>query len=213
MNAREIVAGLWFWSVAHPDWDGDDDWPQQVGQACYVTTRAVVLFDPLVPVGDATAFWSFVDQRRGDAGLPVRVLLTAPWHERSARAVSDRYAATVWAHPAGHTRLSISASDDVVPDGVEAVVLGGVDEGEVAFYIGAAQTLVVAEFLAGVEGGLALVPSPAIHDQGAFLRSLDRLLAKPIERVIVAHGDSILENGTTRIEQALDAHSPGEGAP
>jgi hypothetical protein len=209
VDSREIAAGLWFWSVAHPDWDSGDDWPEQVGQACYVTDHAVVLFDPLVPPGNAAAFWNFVDRRRGDAGLPVRVLLTAPWHQRSAEAVSVRYGATVWAHPAGYPRLAVSAVNDALPEGVESFVLGGVDEGEVAFYISAARTLFVAEFLAGVDGGLVLVPSPAIHDQGAFLASLDHLLAKPIERVIVAHGDSIFENGTTRIEQALDAHPRG----
>jgi hypothetical protein len=208
VNAVEIGEGMWFWSVAHPDWDGDDDWPQQVGQACYAANDALVLFDPLVPPGDAAEFWSFVDELRGDAGLPVRVLLTAPWHERSAEMVSDRYGASVWAHPAGYARLSISAVNEALPDGVESFLLEGVDEGEVAFYISAAQTLFVAEFLAGVDGALALVPSPAIHDQELFRASLDRLLAKPIERVIVAHGNSIFENGHTRIAEALNARPP-----
>jgi hypothetical protein len=176
LNAREIAPGLWYWSVVHPGWDDAEDWPEQVGQACYEGTDSLVLFDPLVPADDEAAFWDFVDQRRDDTRLSVRVLLTAPWHERSVEAVSDRY---------------------------------GVDEGEVAFYISAAQTLFVAEFLTGVDGGLALVPSPAIHDRALFRASLDLLVAKPIERVIVAHGDSIFENGHTQIAKALNPYSPG----
>jgi hypothetical protein len=209
LNAREIAPGLWYWSVVQPGWDDAEDWPEQVGQACYEGTDSLVLFDPLVPADDEAAFWDFVDQRRDDTRLSVRVLLTAPWHERSVEAVSDRYGATVWAHPAGHARLSISVVDDALPDGVEQFVLRGVDEGEVAFYISAAQTLFVAEFLTGVDGGLALVPSPAIHDRALFRASLDLLVAKPIERVIVAHGDSIFENGHTQIAKALNPYSPG----
>jgi hypothetical protein len=74
----------------------------------------------------------------------------------------------------------MSAVMEALADGVASFVLGGVHEGEVAFYVSAVQTLVVAEFLTGVDGGLALLPSPAIHDKVAFRASLDRLLTRPI---------------------------------
>jgi hypothetical protein len=206
LNAREIAAGLWYWSVAHPDWEGAEDWPEQLGQASYAAADALVLFDPLVPHGDESEFWNFVDQRRGDSGPPVRVLLTAPWHERSAGAVAVRYGARVWAHAAGRSRLSVPSQQDALPQGIEPLLLDGVEEGEVAFYIAATRTLIVAEFLTGISGRLQLTPSPAMHDEQAFRASLDPLLAKPIEQVIVAHGDSVFENGRNQVAEAFTAY-------
>jgi hypothetical protein len=81
-----------------------------------------------------------------------------------------------------------------------------VEEGEVAFYIAATRTLIVAEFLTGISGRLQLTPSPAVHDEQAFRASLDLLLAQPIEQVLVAHGDSIFENGRNRIAEAFTTY-------
>ncbi len=203
LSACEIAPSLWYWSVAHPGWDGAEDWPEQVGQACYEATDALVLFDPLVPASDQTAYWEFIDQRQRESGLPVRVLLAAPWHERSAGAVAARCGARVWAHAAGRSRLSAPSQQDALPEGIEAFVLGGVDEGEVAFYIAATRTLIVAEFLTGMAGRLQLTPSRAVHDEQAFRASLDRLLATPIEQVLVAHGDSVFQDGSAIVAEAL----------
>jgi glyoxylase-like metal-dependent hydrolase (beta-lactamase superfamily II) len=203
MQTREIAPGLWYWSVAHPDWDGSEDWPEQVGQACYAASDALVLFDPLVPANDEPAFWQFIDQREQERGIPVRVLLAAPWHQRSAGTVAARYRATVWAHAAGRPRLSAPSQQDALPQGIEAFVIGGVEEGEVAFYIAATRTLIVAEFLTGVSGCLQVTPSPAIQDAQAFRASLDGLLVMPIEQVLVAHGDPVFHNGSARIAEAL----------
>jgi glyoxylase-like metal-dependent hydrolase (beta-lactamase superfamily II) len=168
-----------------------------------VAPDALVLFDPLVPASDETTYWEFIDQRQQESGLPVRVLLAAPWHERSALAVAARYGARVWAHAAGRSRLSAPSQQDALPEGIEAFVLGGIDEGEVAFYIAATRTLIVAEFLTGVSGRLQLTPSPAIHDKQAFRASLDRLLATPIDQVLVAHGEPVFQDGSALAAEAL----------
>jgi hypothetical protein len=203
VQTREVAPGLWYWSVAHPEWDGSEDWPQHVGQACYAVSDALVLFDPLVPASDEAEVWEFIDRRQQERGLPVRVLLTAPWHERSAGAVAARYGARVWAHSAGRSRLTIPSQQDVLPLGVEPFVLGGVEEGEVAFYIAGTRTLIVAEFLTGISGRLQLTPSPAIQDERAFRTTLDGLLALSIEQVLVAHGDPVFHDGSARIAEAI----------
>jgi hypothetical protein len=203
VQTREVAPGLWFWSVAHPDWDGADDWPEHVGQACYAASDALVLFDPLVPASDEAGYWEFIDQRQQEGGLPVRVLLTAPWHQRSAGAVAARCEARVWAHAAGRPRLSVPSQQDALPQGIEPFILEGVEEGEVAFYIAATRTLIVAEFLTGMSGRLQLTPSPAVQDEHAFRTSLDRLLALPIEQVLVAHGDPVFHDGLARVAEAI----------
>lgn len=203
MDATLIEDGLWFWLTAHPGWEGADDWPEKVGCVCWQTADDLVLVDPLVPSHSAGAYWAFVDSLAVDR--KVWVLLTAPWHERSTAQVSARYSATVWAHEAGGARLSIKSQSTTLPTGVEVFELGGVDEGEVAFYLPSLRALLVAEFLMGVGGGLRLLPSPALYHRSVFRRSLDLLRELPIERVFVAHGESVFHHGHDRLDEALAA--------
>jgi hypothetical protein len=83
------------------------------------------------------------------------------------------------------------------------------EEGEVAFYVPSTCTLIVAEFLLGEDGALRVLPSPAVEDCEAFRRSLRGLLGMRIDRVLVAHGDPILNHGHARIRDALQAFSAG----
>jgi glyoxylase-like metal-dependent hydrolase (beta-lactamase superfamily II) len=199
VDLREIDPGLWYWTAPHPDWGGAIDWPEEVGCVCVQAPAAATLIDPLLPRGEEPAFWDFVDGFE----LPVAVLLTAPWHQRDAQAVAERYGTTVWAHEAAAPRLPFSTRDDALPDGVEAFVPDGVDEGQVAFYLPEHQALVVAELFMGTGDGLRVCPSPAMHDEKAFYRSLQGLLDLPIERVLVAHGEPVLSDGRRRIAEAL----------
>jgi glyoxylase-like metal-dependent hydrolase (beta-lactamase superfamily II) len=133
------------------------------------------------------------------------VLLTAPWHERSVRTVAARYAAPVWIHPRGRARIAELGELSTLPLGVEAIELGGVNEGQVAFHVVPEQTLIVAEFFLGTADGLCVLPSPATRDVAAFAASLDQLRDLPIERVLVAHGPPVLACGNEAIRDALDA--------
>ena len=88
-----------------------------------------VFIDPLVRDDlDATA-WAPFDRAVSDSGHSAVVLLTAPWHERSAPAVAARYEARVWIHPASRGRVSELSELRVLPRGVETFVPAGVDEG------------------------------------------------------------------------------------
>jgi glyoxylase-like metal-dependent hydrolase (beta-lactamase superfamily II) len=93
----------------------------------------------------------------------------------------------------------------VVPRGIEVLSLGGVTEGQVAFFIAPEQALVVAEFLLGTNTGLQVRPSPATHDMSAFAQSLEALERLSIERVLVAHGPPILRAGKIAITAAVNS--------
>jgi glyoxylase-like metal-dependent hydrolase (beta-lactamase superfamily II) len=203
MNVLEIAPGLWLWSAPHPNWRGATHWPEDVNCVYYEAPNATVLVDPLVPAGEETRFWNALDRDVERAGRPVVILLTVPWHKRSAPIVAERYGASVWAHEAGHERLSYPAESGPLPAGVEVFVPEGIDEGEVAFLIRAHKALVVAEFFMGVDGGLSLRVSPALQDRKALDDSLRRLLDLPIERVVVSHGQPVLHDGARKIEEAL----------
>jgi len=133
------------------------------------------------------------------------VLLTAPWHERSTRAVVDRYEGRVWVEPSARRRLGNLSQLQAVPTGIAVFAPRGVTEGQVAFFIEAERTLVVAEFFLGTADGLRVRPSPATLDADDFAASLDELERLPIERVLVAHGTPILRDGADAISAALQS--------
>ena len=119
----------------------------------------------------------------------MKILLTCEWHRRSADALAARYS------PGIGGRL---------PDGVEEVLVEGSPARQAAFFLRPHRALVVAEIFAGDgAGGLALVPSPALIDRDALDRSVQSLLALPVERVLVAHGEPVLENGLEAMRLAL----------
>jgi glyoxylase-like metal-dependent hydrolase (beta-lactamase superfamily II) len=191
VDVRRIADGLWYWAAPHPRWRHGADWPEAVGCVYYEGPDAVVLIDPLLPRGEEEAFLEHLDRDDERAGLPVDVLLTAAWHERDAPILRGRYEA-----------------GDRIPSGIEVHPIEGAPEDQLAYFIRPHGALVVAEIFMGEAGGLRLCPSPALMDRAALDRSLESLLALPVERVLPGHGEPVLEHGLDAMRSAL-----GEGLP
>ena len=68
---REVVAGVWHWKGAHPDWKPGQTWDQLVSSYAVDTGEGLVLFDP-------------VDVPAELRERAVAVVLTCPWHRRDA---------------------------------------------------------------------------------------------------------------------------------
>lgn len=191
MDVQRIADGLWRWSVQHPNAANWPDWgppvPPEVGCVYYEAPDAVVLIDPLLPAGEEEDFLSYLDRDVEQLGLPVSILLTGAWHERSAAILRERYQA-----------------DDRVPESVGAYPVEGAPEEQLAYFIRPHRALVVAEIFVGDgRGGIALVPSPALEDTAALERSLQTIAELPVELVLVSHGEPVLEGGRAAIELAL----------
>jgi glyoxylase-like metal-dependent hydrolase (beta-lactamase superfamily II) len=204
LGAIQLSEALTFWTAPHPAWKPNPGWPEDVGFATWLAPDSFVLIDPLVRDDLDVAAWQPFDRAVSDSGRQAAVLLTAPWHERSARAVAARYGAGVWIHPQGRRRIGELRELRALPPGIETFVPGGMTEGQVAFHIVAERALVVAEFFLGVDGGLRVLPSPAIQDMAAFVASLDQLRKIAIDRVLVAHGPPVLVGGGEAVAAALD---------
>jgi glyoxylase-like metal-dependent hydrolase (beta-lactamase superfamily II) len=205
VDLREIRPGLRYWTAPHPHWSGATDWPEAVGCVYYEASDSLVLVDPLLPRGEEQSFLAALDRELERLDRPVAVLLTAPWHARDAASVARRYGTVVWAHPDARERLRFRSASGPLPNGIETFIPAGVREGDVAFYIRPHRTLVVAEFLVGVEDGLRVCPSPALEDRAAFQASLRLLLDRPIDHVLVSHGKPVIGEGSQRIDEALRA--------
>jgi hypothetical protein len=192
MATIRIADGLWRWTAEHPrwaQWPNHEREPREVGCVYSEADDATVLIDPLVPAGDEDDFFRHLDADVERRGLPVVILLTADWHRRSADELAARYGARI---------------DGAPPDGVEEVPIEGADERQVAYFIRPHAALVVAEiFGVDVDGELYVGRSPALVRPDELEASLDRIMRLPVERLLVSHGEPILEDAKTRMAQAL----------
>ena len=191
MDVRRLADGLWRWTAPHPNaanWpDRGLPVPPEVGCLYYEAPDAVVLIDPLLPAGEEEEFLAYLDRDLERLGLPVSILLTAAWHERSAAILRARYRA-----------------DDRVPGSVEISPVEGAPEEQLAYFIRPHRALVVAEVLVGDgRGGLALSPSPALADRAALDHSLQTIAELPVELVLVSHGEPVLDDAKARMAEAL----------
>ena len=193
----ELSERLVYWNAAHPAWRPNPEWPAEVGCVLYRHREALVLIDPLIDD------WRWLDGEVARADAPVVVLLTAPWHLCSTAAVADRYDTPAWASAAARPRLEAPTWLEELPCGIEALAPGGLDEGQVAFFIEPERALVVAELFLGTAHGLEVRPSPANADRTGFVTSLLELEALPVERVLVGHGPPVLSGGSEAISDAL----------
>jgi glyoxylase-like metal-dependent hydrolase (beta-lactamase superfamily II) len=200
MQVAEIESGLWRWTTGHPAWTmadgGPDGWAAEVASVYWETPEAVVLIDPLVPTepGERERFWRALDRDVERVGRPVVVLLTCPWHARSTAEIARRYGATV-ADPS----LPLPAN-------TAAARVGPASE-EVVYWLPGPRSLVVGDVLRGVSGGaVRLCPHSRLPDglqRERVVEMLEPLLELPIRRILVSHGEPVLEDGTGALARAL----------
>ena len=185
MREGELVApGLRRWTAWH------DEWKQQVASLALETRDdGLVLIDPLAPPAEL---------RSAD-----HVLITVFWHGRSTRDLDARvWAPTRSAQPLRNRGVDVTEpfrAGDELPGGIQAFRTARVSE--VVYWLPEQRAVVAGDVLLG--SPLRLCPESwlgkATHDD--LRESLRPLLDLPVERVLVSHGDPVLDGG----EQALAA--------
>jgi glyoxylase-like metal-dependent hydrolase (beta-lactamase superfamily II) len=211
MDVTKIAEGLWRWTAFHPEWRPDADWDREVACFYYEGWEGVCLVDPLVPADDEERFWRALDLDVERHGLPVSVILTAWYHERSTQAMHERYGAGVWAFAPIVPRLSCTVTHtfgvpNPLPGGLEALDGDGVEE--VMLWIPAHRALVSGDLILGTGDGVRVCPDSWLPDgtSPATLRAnLERALELPVERLLVGHGPSVYTGGREALEAALRA--------
>jgi glyoxylase-like metal-dependent hydrolase (beta-lactamase superfamily II) len=190
MRVERIDDGLWRWTALHPEWKPEDDWEEEVGCAYYEAPGAIVLIDPLVPPEEPGRFLAALERDLDRLGRPLAILLTVPWHARSTGELAERYGATVGALPL----------EGVAP----FAVAGAGGELETLYWLERPRTLVGGDVLLG--GPLRLCPDWWLPEElrGEPLRaSLRPLLDLPIERILTAHGEPVLECARAALAEVL----------
>jgi len=209
VQVTRIEDGLWRWTGWH------EEWKQDVGCVYLETGDGVCLFDPLVPPEDADRFWEALDRDVERAGGRVDVLITVFWHTRHAREVLGRYGARLWAPSRARAAVARRAGEvthpfrpgDELPGGVVALPTGRGTEA--AYVVRAHRALVVGDVILGAEGGgLRLCPESWLPDGVGHDRvreALRPVLDHDIERVLVSHGEPVLEGGGDALRRLVSS--------
>jgi glyoxylase-like metal-dependent hydrolase (beta-lactamase superfamily II) len=210
MEVDRIADGLWRWTAFHEEWKHD------VGCVYCESGDAVCLVDPLVPPDDRDRFLAALDRDVERLGLPVHVLITVYWHTRSARELTERYGAEVWASSriraaverrAGRVRAF--RSGEVLPGGIETIA--SVKRNDTLFFVRRDEALVAGDVILGAEGRtLRFCPEswlPKGVGHAELRASLQPLLDLPVERVLVSHGAPVLADGAQALHRLLGADS------
>ena len=233
VGTRREVAGLhalgerlWRWERRHPEWH-PGAWGARV--ACYAveTPETLLLVDPLVDGEDDPVLRAFDDLTTGAHGpRGVRIVITIPYHVRSAELLWRRYAA----HDAsihGHALVARRLTDpsgfrplvggDTIDGVARAHALGSPVRAELPLEIPSQRALVFGDAVIEVDGELRVWTMPPTTERRRhwyherFLPTLARLAELDLDRVLVTHGQAVLAGGRAALLGAL-AREPWHGA-
>lgn len=213
-SLQRIGVGLWHWERRHPEWH-PGVFGAVVGSYMVQVGDVTLLIDPLVH-DDSDPVLSELDELVGD---PVRILISIPYHTRSAESLCRRYRewdALILGHRLVAKRLSdttgfrsLEGGDDI--DGVARVHrIGRPVRAELPIEIPSHRALVFGDAVVEWGGALRLWEDPVESDnrrrwyEERFLPTLRDLARLDVERVLVTHGRPVLTDGAAALSQALD---------
>ena len=206
---REVVAGVWHWDAAHPEWAGPENealrqrlaaTPGTPNEAAsgIVSSYAVddgerlLLFDPLTLPRQM--------EELAAAREPV-VVLTCPWHERDTRSLAERLGTPVftpapdegspdvaWLFGADRSNAHLYSAGDRLPVGVEA--LAGRLPNDLVLWIESRRAVIAGDTLVDFGQGLEIPVEwlPAGVEVEQVAEGLRPLLSQPVEVVLATHG-------------------------
>ena len=199
---EELRSGLWTWTAWHPEWKptdgGPEGWEREVRSYAYDAGDALVLFDPQSPP-------ALVDELAD--GKDVAVVLTCPWHARSAPELAERLGASLYGPASkGQDVEHPYSAGDVLPGGAEAKA--GLFPDEAVLWVPAHGALVAGDLLIHRPDGLKLPPDswlPNGKTRDSLREELAPLLELPVELVLPTHGEPITDGAAEALAKAVAA--------
>lgn len=164
---------------------------------------------------DPVPFHQGDEEQLRELGGVAAVLVTGPHNARQAAACAAAFGCAILASRPAAERMD---SAGVRPIEDEAALPGGLvaipvrdqqGPGETAFFHGGSQTLVVGAAVAGTPAGqLSLPPAIQAPDAARTARALRVLLARPMRRLLVSDGGSILHEPARALQDLVYRHDP-----
>ncbi len=219
----EVEGGIHQWAARHPEWRPGRE--EVVSWALEVEDR-LLLVDPLLPKKDDEAFDPLVRYLDDLTGRheKLEVLVTIPYHARSAEPLFERYwgriATRIWGQSVVADRFFYDTKVTEVPrtkggtsvpivDGlVEAYTIGNPRRLETPYYIPSLRALAFGDAVVGARDGLRVWeqghPSRGWYEN-RFLPTLRPLAELRARNVLVTHGPAVIRGGGEELAAALDA--------
>lgn len=209
------------WSAPHPEYR-----PTAEEVVSYALTEgdALALIDPLLPAAGERrdAVLAALDELASGAAR-IELLITIPYHTRSAEELCARYAGLtplrLWGHANVRKRLRdpdlltevprAAAGDAVrIADGLAlAYTIGRPRRSEHPYLFPGLQAVAFGDAVVGVDGGVRFwnqsAGTGAVWYRDVFAPTLAPLAAQDIDAVLVTHGPPVLAGGRRALEACL----------
>jgi len=210
---EEIAAGLWRWTARHPEWH-PGEFGRRVAAFAMRVDGGTLLVDPLLPQDDPAPVLEALD---GIVAGRVAILVTIPYHTRSAEPLAARYEAMIHGHPKTAERLADKRAfrpvvpGDALPGGARAFAIGRPRRSELPLWLPSHRAVAFGDAVVGVNGGLRVWAQAAVDDRlrrfhrERFNPTLEPLLELDAERILVGHGEPVLSDGRVSLAAALAA--------
>jgi hypothetical protein len=169
-----------------------------------VTAAGIYIVDPTLLTDDQ---FQLLAQTAPAAG----VVITNANHTRAVVEFSERLSVPIFAAPnalADSTLKNAHQTGDgvVLPGGLEIIEISGAAPGEIALHhADDGGTLIIGDAVINLEPyGFTLLPRKYCENQNEMRRALRKLLDRPAQRLLFAHGTPVLSAGTDHLRQLLD---------
>jgi hypothetical protein len=215
---NEIAPGIFRWQTRHPEWHTRIEWGHEVACFALAGDEALTLVDPQLPAVDSPnrpAVEQALDRLAG-AVSRLDIMITIPYHVRSAEELFERYRQSlevaIWGHPAVAKRFSKTTPltpikpGEAVGRSAVALAIGKPRRYETPLYFAAHKALAFGDAVIGIDGGLRVwqqaPTSPTWYDE-RFAPTLAPLLQLDVERVLPTHGDPVLHDARRALRAAV----------
>lgn len=203
----EVAPGLWRFTVAR------NGLPPTMTAYVLRDGEDTILVDPLVDGGAEPLLAALDEIVHGR----VRILVTTPFHVRGAdllwRRWRDRHEVTIFGHELCATRLDDRSAfrslrgGETLEGGVRAHSIGQPRRAEIPFELPSHRALAFGDTVLEIDGELRVWPrqrrlSRAWYEK-RFLPTLEPLTRLDVERVLVTHGEPVLQNGAGELAASL----------
>jgi hypothetical protein len=215
MKPARLTAGLWRWTARHPAWH-PGEFGAEVASFAIEAEGDLLLLDPLLPADDEKPVLDLLDELAADRAL--HVLITIGYHVRSAEPLCERYGGRVYGPRTCESRLSDPRLFSELepgspgPGGVTAYPIGRPRRSERPLWFPSHAALAFGDAVVTTpDGDLRVWLQEPVDDKRRrwyrerFVPTLDPLLELPAQRILVTHGEPVLEDGATALREAVAA--------
>jgi hypothetical protein len=214
---KKLTEGLWRWTARHPEWHPGEFGAEVASYAAQAGDDTTLLIDPQLPP-DPSSVLAVIDEI---ATKRLAILITVPYHVRSAEDLWNRYRqdadTTIHGHPACAKRLEDRTAFHEIdpgvplPGDVSAHAIGKPRRHETPLHLPSHGALVFGDAVAEAGGRLVVWASEKVDAKverfyrERFNPTLEPLLELDFDTVLATHGQPLMSGGKRALRQALDS--------